>query len=85
MFDEDRSGEIAISDLSKALKSLGFAKSKDAANKMAEEADLDGDGKIGFREFCNMIAKKQEEDSQGVDATMSDQMFNTEQAKHLMR
>lgn len=85
MFDEDRSGEIAITDLAQALKRLGFAKSKDAASKMAKEADLDGDGRIGFREFCTMIAKKQEEDSQGADGAESEQMFNAAQAKILMR
>jgi len=40
----------------RVLESMGMANCKAAAEVMAREADQDGDGSIGFREFSPVLA-----------------------------
>ena len=52
LFDEDKSGKISKSEISKILK---FKKSGAEMTKLFEKYDLNGDGEIDFEEFLNMM------------------------------
>ena len=52
LFDEDKSGKISKSEISKVLK---FKKSGAEMTKLFEKYDLNGDGEIDFDEFLNMM------------------------------
>ena len=52
LFDEDKSGKISKSEISKVLK---FKKSGTEMTKLFEKYDLNGDGEIDFDEFLNMM------------------------------
>ena len=52
LFDEDKSGKISKSEISKILK---FKKSGAEMTKLFEKYDLNGDGEIDFDEFLNMM------------------------------
>jgi calcium-dependent protein kinase len=52
LFDEDKSGKISKSEISKVLK---FKKSVTEMTKLFEKYDLNGDGEIDFDEFLNMM------------------------------
>ena len=52
LFDEDKSGKISKSEISKVLK---FKKSGTEMTKLFEKYDLNGDGEIDFEEFLNMM------------------------------
>jgi len=52
LFDEDKSGKISKSEISKVLK---FKKSGVEMTKLFEKYDLNGDGEIDFEEFLNMM------------------------------
>jgi len=52
LFDEDKSGKISKSEISKVLK---FKKSGAEMTKLFEKYDLNGDGEIDFEEFLNMM------------------------------
>ena len=52
LFDEDKSGKISKSEISKVLK---FKKSGTEMTKLFEKYDLNGDGEIDFEELLNMM------------------------------
>lgn len=51
--------EMDFHELSPCLRQLGFAATDALAHEMMQEADMDQNGKISFREFCNMITRQQ--------------------------
>uniref|UniRef100_A0A061RPT8 non-specific serine/threonine protein kinase n=1 Tax=Tetraselmis sp. GSL018 TaxID=582737 RepID=A0A061RPT8_9CHLO len=59
-FDTDMSGYITIDELTQGLKSVKML-DVDAVEGIIEEVDKDGDGKINYEEFAQMMRSKQEE------------------------
>ena len=53
MLDTDKSGYLEAQELKSMLVGLGQGEVTDQeAEKLLEAADLDGDGRINFKEFC---------------------------------
>ena len=48
-------GTITREELVLAYKSMGDSYSNDDIDRMLKEVDLNGDGKIDYKEFCAMI------------------------------
>ena len=55
-FDRDGDGYITVEDLKGALLSMGKDLTDDELRQLISEADLDGDGKVSFKEFLSMSA-----------------------------
>merc|ERR1712146_693099 len=51
LFDTDQSGAISVSELTSAMKSLGFDVKHAVVFQMIAELDADGSGEIEFEEF----------------------------------
>lgn len=51
--DEDKSGEIHISELKQALEKLGFESSQSEVKELLKQVDKDSSDSVNFHEFCN--------------------------------
>lgn len=58
LFDTDGTGEINVSELTTAMKTLGFDTKNQVIYKMIEEMDTEGDGVISFDEFLDMMTAR---------------------------
>lgn len=71
-FDRDGDGYITREDLKSALISMGKRVTDEEVRQLLDEADLDGDGKVSFKEFLRMNAsakmRKIHEDSELMEA-----------------
>merc|ERR1712046_326360 len=73
LFDTDKSGMIDSTELSFAMKALGFNPSKKEVKEMLTDIDDDGNGTIEFGEFVGLLSGKmaakdpQEECKKGFD------------------
>jgi len=57
-FDTDHDGFITQKELKKAMKKNKMYLSKAEINIMMREADNDGDGRVSFEEFVQMMTQK---------------------------
>lgn len=71
-FDRDGDGFITSDDLKAALLSMGKKMTDAEVRQLLNEADLDGDGKVSFKEFLRMNTsakmRKIHEDSELMEA-----------------
>jgi len=58
LFDMDQSGEIDVQEMHVAMRALGLEPSKAETEQFLDNADTDGGGSIGYREFENLMSKK---------------------------
>lgn len=58
LFDGDRSGQIDITELKRALDNLGIDVKNDTLTKMMHDIDTDNSGTISFDEFMDMMTSK---------------------------
>merc|ERR1712106_909380 len=58
VFDRDGDGLITAEELRLTMNNLGEPLTEEEVRAMITEADLDGDGKINFSEFTNLMATK---------------------------
>ena len=58
LFDEDSKGYITIANLKKISKDLGEGMDDIELQEMIERADADGDGRVTFEDFYNIMTKK---------------------------
>ena len=58
LFDDDRTDEITVDNLRRVAKELGEEISDEELNEIVMRADLDGDGKLTFDDFYQVIVKK---------------------------
>jgi calmodulin len=57
LFDEDSSGEIQRTEMNEALKRFGVSMTDDELNLLMCELDPNGDGKISFNEFHELLER----------------------------
>jgi len=55
VFDKDKDGFISPSELRNVMYNLGEELSELEIFEMIEEADMDGDGRVNFKEFVHMM------------------------------
>ena len=55
VFDKDGNGFISASELRHVMVNLGEELTDEDVDEMIREADVDGDGQIGFEEFARMM------------------------------
>ena len=55
MFDKDGNGTINSKELGVAMRTLGLNPTEDELMNIVNEFDVDGNGKIDFPEFCQMM------------------------------
>ena len=58
MFDKNKSGEISSSDITKIIKNFGYSVNGKKLERMIEEIDTSGAGKLDFEEFVTLMEKK---------------------------
>ena len=58
IFDVDQSGSISVSELTNAMRSLGFDTKNPAIFQMICDMDEDGSGEIEFDEFLDMMTAR---------------------------
>merc|ERR1712160_142232 len=58
LFDTDSSGAISVSELTSAMKSLGFDVKHAVVFQMIAELDADGSGEIEFEEFLDKNSRE---------------------------
>jgi len=58
IFDKDGNGLISRDELEQVMRSLGERLTTEEVVEMINEADIDGDGQIDYKEFVNMMSKK---------------------------
>ena len=59
VFDRDGDGLITEDELQITMDNLGEPMNEVEVKAMIDEADLDGDGKINFKEFQNLMEKNE--------------------------
>ena len=55
VFDKDGDGFVSASELRHVMVNLGEELTDEDVDEMIREADIDGDGQIGFEEFARMM------------------------------
>ncbi|XP_047313124.1 calmodulin-2/4-like [Impatiens glandulifera] len=55
VFDKDEDGFISANELRHVMMNFGEKLTDEEVQHMIKEADLDGDGKVNFHEFINII------------------------------
>merc|ERR1712243_330340 len=55
IFDRDKDGWISMKELKKVANMLGTMLTKEEVEEFMAEADSDGNGKLGYDEFCKMM------------------------------
>jgi hypothetical protein len=65
-YDLDRSGEIDALELHALVNELGMSRTRYQCEEMVDEIDADGSGEIDFKEFCMLLVKIMNEDSNNV-------------------
>eukprot|EP00091_Calanus_sinicus_P024289 TRINITY_DN8619_c0_g1_i1.p1 TRINITY_DN8619_c0_g1~~TRINITY_DN8619_c0_g1_i1.p1 ORF type:complete len:167 (-),score=90.13 TRINITY_DN8619_c0_g1_i1:25-480(-) len=55
IFDRDGNGYIDVKELKKVVSMLGTMLSKEEVDDFMREADVDGNGKLDYDEFVNMM------------------------------
>ncbi|OWF37204.1 Calmodulin [Mizuhopecten yessoensis] len=55
IFDVDGNGLIEAEELRHMMKNLGEKLTDEQVDDMIKEADIDGDGKVNYEEFVNMM------------------------------
>ena len=55
VLDKDGSGSISESELRQIMNNIGEDVTDEEIKEMMNEADLDGDGQVSFKEFAAMI------------------------------
>lgn len=58
VFDQTKSGYITAADLKSAMVNLGERLTTEELQAMIDAADIDGDGRIDYNEFLQMMRKK---------------------------
>ena len=58
MFDKNGDGTITINELGTVMKSLGTNPTNAELQDIINEVDADGNGKLEFDEFCNLMARQ---------------------------
>ncbi|XP_064622998.1 calmodulin-alpha-like [Lineus longissimus] len=58
VFDRDGHGYITVAELKRVMTTLGEKMTEEEVNEMISEADVDGDGKVDYEEFAEMIKSK---------------------------
>ena len=58
MFDADGDKSISVKELSTIMRSLGQNPTEEEVKQMIAEADKDDSGNIEFPEFCDLMAKR---------------------------
>ena len=56
IFDTDRTNEINAGNLQKMFEIFGQSMTEKDIKKMLKEADINGDGKVDFQDFVNMMS-----------------------------
>lgn len=64
MFDKDGNGTINTKELGVAMRTLGLNPTEDELLNIVNEFDVDGNGKIDFPEFCQMMKVMNKETDQ---------------------
>lgn len=57
VFDKDQDGSITQDELRSVMSNLGQKLSSQELDEMIKEADIDGDGKINYKEFVKMMVR----------------------------
>ncbi len=57
-FFRDGDGFISAEELSQVMSTLGENLSQEEIDEMIREADMDGDGRVGYEEFATMMSHK---------------------------
>ena len=58
MFDKDKSGYIDAKEFRTVTTTLGEKLTAKEVEAFMREADLDGDGRLNYNEFVNMMLQK---------------------------
>ena len=58
LFDKDKEGSITVKELGYVMRALGANPTQTELQEMINEVDSNGSGKIKFKEFLELFAKK---------------------------
>lgn len=61
LFDKDGNGSVTMDELRVVFKSLGQDPTDEELQGMIDEVDHDGNGDMGFEEFCRLMLKQMTE------------------------
>ena len=58
LFDDNRQGFISVENLARVARDLGEDISMEELKEIVQRADINGDGKLTFEDFYNVMVKK---------------------------
>mmetsp|Transcript_18398 Transcript_18398/g.24282 ORF Transcript_18398/g.24282 Transcript_18398/m.24282 type:complete len:163 (+) Transcript_18398:40-528(+) len=80
IFDKDADGKISVREFGTLLRSLGQYPTEAEILEMAQEADADGIGLIGYTEFLTQIQKKAKDVVSGEDISDALKVFDNNES-----
>ncbi len=83
IFDVDKSGSISVSELLKAMKTLGFDSKNPAIFNMISDMDHDGNGEIEFEEFLDMMTARISDKNTKQDLERVFKLFDDDKTGHI--
>ena len=61
MFDKDGDGTVSTKELGAVMRSLGNNPTQEELEELIDDADRDGSGSVDFREFVELMIKREAE------------------------
>lgn len=78
LFDRDSNGFITTKELGSIMRTLGFNPNEEDLQQMIFTVDYDGDGKLNFEEYINLMEQQKTPDEREEDIIQAFRVFDSD-------
>ena len=76
IFDKDGTGFISSEDLQQVFTNLGEVVTQEEIDSMIQDGDIDGDGRINYRQLCKMFIEEESESRSAASGVVIQRIFH---------